>query len=47
MIADLLSRNHIEEGSEIDADGLPVMSISVQNDWISGLQESDPEIVKI
>ena len=47
MIADLLSRNPIEEGSEIDADGLPVMSISVQNDWISGLQESDPEIVKI
>ena len=28
MIADLLSRNHIEEGSEIDADGLPVIPIS-------------------
>ncbi|XP_076291058.1 uncharacterized protein LOC143214206 [Lasioglossum baleicum] len=46
-VADVLSRNPVEEARETVVTGLPVLGIKINTDWIAAMQRADAEILAL
>ena len=47
VVADGLSRNPVEAGTEVDLVGLPIMGIKITTDWVAAMQRGSKEIMDI